>query len=106
MFDEHIERPSIPIRWAEQFSRTARIPSFGRPVAVPLGRRRHPSLYIMTASMGLLIEDQRGSGFFGCVPSGNRSTASVKRANGDGTTIRRITFGKGQFSRFSYSARI
>jgi hypothetical protein len=55
VFDEYIERPSIPIRWTgcSRYSHT----SFALigPLPFPLGCRRHASLYIMTASVGLLI---------------------------------------------------
>ena len=37
MFDEYIERPSIPIRWARQFSLQPDFLRFDRPVAVSLG---------------------------------------------------------------------
>jgi hypothetical protein len=80
MFDEYIERPSIPIRWAGQFSPQPGFLRFGPPVAVPLGHRRHASLYIMTASVGLLIGGSMGVRFFRLRPVRRRSTARVKRA--------------------------
>jgi hypothetical protein len=48
ILDEYIERPSIPIRWAGRSSRTARLPSLWPARCRSLGRRRHPSLYIMS----------------------------------------------------------
>ena len=80
MFDEYIERPSIPIRWAGLFSLQPYFLRFDRPVAVSPG--------VPTTCVPLHYDRQRGPAdlgsmrvrFFRLRPVRRRSTARVKRA--------------------------
>ena len=62
MLDEYIERPSLQSIGLGSSRAQPDFLRFGRPVAVPLGRRRHASLYIMTASVACWLTMNEAQG--------------------------------------------